>query len=59
MGKPLTACIETGNCQVDAIGEPDYMERMAYEYNHDTKENKPLFPLGVVLIQFPQSWNIV
>uniref|UniRef100_A0A336M6G8 CSON012812 protein n=1 Tax=Culicoides sonorensis TaxID=179676 RepID=A0A336M6G8_CULSO len=38
-GEPVVkACIEAGTHQVDVTGEPQYMERMALEYNEKAKE---------------------
>lgn len=59
-GEPVVkACIEAGTHQVDVTGEPQYMERMAHEYNDKAKEKKTFIVSACGFDSIPADMGVV
>lgn len=59
-GEPVVkACIEAGTHQVDVTGEPQYMERMALEYNDQAKEKGAFIVSACGFDSIPADMGVV
>lgn len=59
-GEPVVkACVEAGTHQVDVTGEPQYMERMALEYNDKAKEKGSFIVSACGFDSIPADMGVV